>query len=1069
MATDIDQALFEDELSPGYNSFNEALANAVAAAMRKRREEGRAKTEPPKDGGGDEGTEEKAEEASASEEVAEAAQESPEQGELGLDDGETVEGEVESEEKEEAKKDSGKIEDFGEKLGGARKDLYQRYREMFLKVTEDELSKYPLAKLWPQPNYKKLLDEGVEPWRVVMLRVLREDLGKRPPTSSYKVHRWNRKFLYNRSVAEEVLDVENNANEFADYMGFYNSNFSDATICKAYMYLELGADTSEKEFPYTFRYFSELERAYINGEPYSGCYILMEHVWKPVEAFNTHAEAQEAMIAANMSIIEEKRRFMEEALRQIAGEQGKDAATGEVKRKYDKFSVLGWQGAKGYWFIGKKYNGEWLEVKKPFEDAKAAREYLESHKDEIQDLFEQFKFVPSLRRTETLPRTETGNPARMKDITPEEFSEAFGFRGVEFGNWVEDKKRQQDLNEAYDGLMDLAGVLNVPPKALSLCGELGLRFGSNGRGGKNAAKAHYEPDLIAINLTKKAGAGSLAHEWFHAMDHYFNRHVGQNENSFLLLTETRDIERLKSNEATMQTVLENNKDRPDRQEFIQNRYDHYNSFRNGIYENSEIRREVLDKFVGLLSAFEKETPDVSKTYLKRSEGMDRYHSKPYWSKKVEMAARAFEAYVYTKLEEKGIRNDYLVNYLTPKEYDEVSAKNPARLSGKYPYPVPEEMPVIKKAYDDLFETIETREAEDGKVELYSSSDYRRSRLEQCETVFDEELSEAQLDLKAFASAVLEQDVEFFEGPETFHGSYDPLENKILLNINSEKPMDWVLWHECFHAFGALEPETYKELTDYMDANAPITREQIEAYKESVKGYDLPDNVVKQELMADAFADMKKRQATMEQMKDKAPGLFGRVSGYFSRVKDKAKEFFFGKEDVKLTKKQFEVFEQGIKDIEKLRVKADQRFIDDYFPERNGYDEEIERDLRERDIYFESHSSKAVAPHTNPILEGRNAASLETVMKVAQRCEDRNRNRLEGAYGNEKQGVQKRLKIIDFTPLQQKDFDVQFAKDAIRDGARPRDVEYVLKKASPLGQSKRAVSEIMREAKAIYAR
>ena len=90
MAADIDQALFEDELSPGYNSFNEALANAVAAAMRKRREEGRAKTEPPKDGGGDEGTEEKAEEASASEEVAEEAQEAPEQGGLGFDDGETV-------------------------------------------------------------------------------------------------------------------------------------------------------------------------------------------------------------------------------------------------------------------------------------------------------------------------------------------------------------------------------------------------------------------------------------------------------------------------------------------------------------------------------------------------------------------------------------------------------------------------------------------------------------------------------------------------------------------------------------------------------------------------------------------------------------------------------------------------------------------------------------------------------------------------------------------------------------------------------------------------------------------
>ena len=210
----------------------------------------------------------------------------------------------------------------------------------------------------------------------------------------------------------------------------------------------------------------------------------------------------------------------------------------------------------------------------------------------------------------------------------------------------------------------------------------------------------------------------------------------------------------------------------------------------------------------------------------------------------------------------------------------------------------------------------------------------------------------------------------------------------------------------------------------MDANAPITKEQIEAYKESVKGYDLPDNVVKQELLADAFADMKKRQTTMEQMKDKAPGLFGKVSRYFSKVKELAKDFFFEKEEVKLTKEQFAVFEQGVNDIAKL--------------------------------------------HPSPILEG-DGASLEMMMRVAQRCEDRNRNRMESDYSKEKQYVQKRLKVLDFTPLQQKDFDIQFAKDSIRNGARTRDVEYVLKNVSSLGEDKKVMSDIMREAKAAYAR
>ncbi len=46
---------------------------------------------------------------------------------------------------------------------------------------------------------------------------------------------------------------------------------------------------------------------------------------------------------------------------------------------------------------------------------------------------------------------------------------AFGFKGVEFGNWVEQTKRQSDLNEAFDALMDMAAILAlVPPKAIQV-------------------------------------------------------------------------------------------------------------------------------------------------------------------------------------------------------------------------------------------------------------------------------------------------------------------------------------------------------------------------------------------------------------------------------------------------------------------------------------------------------------------------------------------------------------------------------------------------------------------------
>ncbi len=119
-----------------------------------------------------------------------------------------------------------------------------------------------------------------------------------------------------------------------------------------------------------------------------------------------------------------------------------------------------------------------------------------------------------------------GEARREGDIKDSAFTEVFGFRGVEFGNWNNQAERQELLNDAYDGLLDLAEVLGIPPKALSLNGEMALAFGARGHG-LSSARAHYEPNKVVINLTKENGAGSLAHEWLHALDHYFGRIDGK--------------------------------------------------------------------------------------------------------------------------------------------------------------------------------------------------------------------------------------------------------------------------------------------------------------------------------------------------------------------------------------------------------------------------------------------------------------------------------------------------------------------------------------------------------------
>ena len=59
-----------------------------------------------------------------------------------------------------------RIEDFGEKIGGARKDLYEAYYELMKSAVTTELESAPLSKTFPVPNYNKLIERGIERWKV---------------------------------------------------------------------------------------------------------------------------------------------------------------------------------------------------------------------------------------------------------------------------------------------------------------------------------------------------------------------------------------------------------------------------------------------------------------------------------------------------------------------------------------------------------------------------------------------------------------------------------------------------------------------------------------------------------------------------------------------------------------------------------------------------------------------------------------------------------------------------------------------------------------------------------------
>ncbi len=103
------------------------------------------------------------------------------------------------------------------------------------------------------------------------------------------------------------------------------------------------------------------------------------------------------------------------------------------------------------------------------------------------------------------------------DVSFTDIVKVFGFKTVQIGKWVTKEEQQIAANLFFDALCDLMDILQVPEHVISLNSNLSLAFGV---GGQKHSSAHYDSRKGQLALAKNAGGGALAHEWFHAFDHY---------------------------------------------------------------------------------------------------------------------------------------------------------------------------------------------------------------------------------------------------------------------------------------------------------------------------------------------------------------------------------------------------------------------------------------------------------------------------------------------------------------------------------------------------------------------
>ena len=546
---------------------------------------------------------------------------------LPTDKGSEVGGEKQEAEKKRPAPLSERIEDVGEKIGDARKDVW---KEIIARIKnkkqgiEEALKKSSAGKLFSSLfDEKELLESGVSNEVVTFISAVKGSLGTKPRSLS-KLKMWINKVLHQYDMCEQALENWESVKKKIDEWKYYSQPFYMYRAAMAVGGYESGRDVGNAEL-------WQIADGYSDGKSVAGQWCVRK-AGAYDGIYKTYEEAAEA-------------------LKKFAGENA--AVDGKGKRKEVKLAIYK-RRTDGTMFIAPEGKPDVI-IQDGFKTLYEASAYKKEHYAEMQERYRTL--MDGIKPKFNENRERKGRDWRGgKDVSAEDFREAFDFRGVEFGNWMQQKDRRQALNECYDSLMDLAMVCGVSPKALSLGGKLAMAFGARGVGKFNA---HYEPDKVVINLTKTKGAGSLAHEWFHAIDNYFNMQ-GWDE---FATESTRNVE----------------------------------------------RKEMAEAWKDLVRAIN------GSDYFKRSDKYARLKGSRYWIEPTELGARAFAVWVENRLSKYGTINDYLAN--NPRLVDEKASDAEKKYA---PYPFDKDADWMDEKFGRLFEVMQERvDEETGKHILYS--------------------------------------------------------------------------------------------------------------------------------------------------------------------------------------------------------------------------------------------------------------------------------------------------------------------------------------------------------------
>lgn len=557
-------------------------------------------------------------------------------------------------------------DDFGEKIGGAKKDLWKHrglYSDDLNHMNSREADKYVKKdNIWKKPDYAALIKNGMPVSIAYFIKTVRDSLS--PSPAYYRADDTEEKRLERqKQYIDTIRELQNVAEPI-------KSKEDALSVFKKFLIDHDYVQSSSGHYSYELTAKGKTNPTITN---------------KMFYALNLTSSSFDRYIAQKA----EREQFGAPKEQKIPKGYGVLLNDGS----YTYSASNDWRPNTYYAVQGRRILQTNFNTQE--EAVKWVQDYAQSRNGGNKK-----RFVPP--QFENIHRD--GEDYRHgKDIVGQDYLTTFGFRGGEFGNWMSQNDRQASLNFGFEALKDLAKALEISDADISFGGNLSIAFGARGNGN---AVAHYEPMRQVINLTKMRGAGSLAHEWWHGLDDFLGTklsakgYLSDNPRVLPLIAQLIDAMKLKPEtleQAEMRTksskemlirnaeswvksivypyISKGSEDNIAKYEILKVKF--LNGEQGSVEKLNELKKAVYGRVIPksdcetlqryerfIQSAAAQEEPTIGKVatdFYRNSKQMAKNCEKDggYWDSNVEMTARAFATYVMDKVQG---RSDYLIGH-----------------------------------------------------------------------------------------------------------------------------------------------------------------------------------------------------------------------------------------------------------------------------------------------------------------------------------------------------------------------------------------------------------------------